>query len=71
MAISVVKCFLDFLSRKIFLLFSAEFELLMFHNKIEKISGKKKKKKNDRAEFVEILPPSYLPYRLLHNLHFF
>ena len=26
-------------------------------------------KTNDRAEFVEILPPSYLPYRFLHNLH--
>ena len=42
----------------------------MFHN-TEKINNKKKIKKNDRAEFVEILPPSYLPYRFLHNLHSF
>ena len=64
--------FLDFLSRRIFLLFFVEFELLTFHNNIiEKISGKKKKKKKDQAEFVEILPRSYLSYRFLHNLHFF
>ena len=43
----------------------------MFHNNIEKISKKKKQKTNDRSEFVEILPPSYLPYRFLHNLHSF
>ena len=47
----------------------------MFHNKTVKISEKKKKKKkkkkNEQAELVENLPPSYLPYRFLHNLHSF
>ena len=42
----------------------------MFHNNTSNIQ-KKKKKENDWAEFVEILPPSYLPCRFLHNLHSF
>ena len=29
------------------------------------------KKKNEQAELVEKLPPSYLPFRYLHNLHSF
>ena len=60
-AISIVKRFFFFLilSKKIFLIVFAEFELLIFHNKIE------------RAKFVENLPPSYLPYRFQHNLHSF
>ena len=62
-AISVVKRFFGFfVEENVSLLFFAEFELLMFHNNTEKIS---KLKKNDREEFV--LPPSYLPYRFLHN----
>ena len=28
-------------------------------------------KKNEQAELVEKLPPSYLPFRYLHNLHSF
>ena len=28
-------------------------------------------RKNEQAEVVENLPPSYLPYRFLHNLHSF
>ena len=36
----------------------------MFHNNIVKIS-----EKIERAEPVENLPPSYLTYRFLHNLH--
>ena len=39
-----------------FLLFFAEFKLLMLHNNIVKIS-----------ELVKNLPPSYQPYRFLHN----
>ena len=38
----------------------------MFHNYIVKIS-----EKNEQSELVENLPPSYLPYRFLHNLHSF
>ena len=34
----------------------------MFHNNIMKIS-----EKNEQAELVENLSPSYLPYRFLHN----
>ena len=37
----------------------------MFHKNIMKIS----EKKNEQAELVENLPPSYLPYRFLHNLY--
>ena len=36
----------------------------MFHNNIVKNS-----EKNEQAELVENLPQSYLPYRILHNLH--
>ena len=44
----------------------------MFHNNIVKISEKKKKKKKmKQAERIENLPPSYLTYRFLHNLHSF
>ena len=32
---------------------------------------KKKKKINDQAEFVEILPQNYLPYRFLHSFFFY
>ena len=42
----------------------------MFHNNIVKIS-EKKKEKNEQAELVENLLPSYLPNRFLHNLHSF
>ena len=38
----------------------------MFHNNIVKIS-----EKNEQADLVENLPPNYLPYRFLHNLHSF
>ena len=38
----------------------------MFHDNIVKIS-----EKNEQGELVENLPPSYLPYRFLHNLHSF
>ena len=38
----------------------------MFHNNIVKIS-----EKNEQAELVENLPPKYLPYKFLHNLHSF
>ena len=38
----------------------------MFHNIIVKIS-----EKTESAELIENLPPSYLPYRFLHNLHSF
>ena len=55
---------LNFSLRKYFVLFFAEFKLLMFHNNIVKIS-----EKNEQAELVENLPPSYLPYISLHNLH--
>ena len=66
-AISIVKYFVfEFLSKEIFLLFFAEFKLLMFLNNIVKIS-----EKIEQAELVENLPPSYLPYRFLHNLHSF
>ena len=46
-----------------FLIFFAEFKLLMFHNNIVKIS-----ENIEQAELVENMPPSYLPYRFLHNL---
>ena len=36
----------------------------MFHNNIVKIS-----EKIELAELDENLPPSYLPYRFLHNFH--
>ena len=50
------------------LLFFTEFELLMFHNNIVKIS-----EKNEQAKPVENLPQSYLPCpcRFLHDLHSF
>ena len=66
-AISIVKCFFwNFIVKKYFLSFFAEFELLMFHNNIVKIS-----EKNEQVALVENLPPSYLSYRFLHNLHSF
>ena len=58
--------FWDFCLRKYFLLFLVEFKSLMFHNNIVKIS-----EKIQQAELVENLPPSYLPYKFLHNLHSF
>ena len=39
----------------------------MFHNNIVK----KKSEEKEQEELVENLPPSYLPYRFLHNLHLF
>ena len=49
--------------RKYFLFFFNEFELLLFHKQycvnFRKI---------EQADLVENLPPSYLPYRFLHNL---
>ena len=39
----------------------------MLHNNIVKIL----EKKNEQAEPVENLPPNYLPYRFLYNLHLF
>ena len=49
--------FSEFCVRKYFLLFFDEFELLMFHNNIVKIS-----EKIEQVELVENLAPSYLPY---------
>ena len=49
-----------------FLVFFAEFELLMFPNNTVQNS-----EKNAQAELVEILPQGYLPYGFLHNLHSF
>ena len=63
---TVKRFFFYFLSKKIFLLFFAEFKLLMFHNNILKIS-----EKIEKAELVENLRGSYLPYRFLHNLRSF
>ena len=57
---------MNFCLRKYFLLFFAEFKLLMFYNNIVKIS-----EKFNQAQRVENLPPNYLPYRFLHNLHSF
>ena len=64
-AISMVKWFFwgNFCIRQYFLLFFAEFELLVFHNIIMYIS----KKLNQLN--IEKLPSSYLPYRFLHNVH--
>ena len=56
--------FFNFCLRKYFLLFFTEFELLMFHKNIVKIS-----EKNEQVDLVENWPPSYLPNRFLHNLH--
>ena len=56
--------FWNFCVSKYFLLFFAEFELLMFHNNIMKISEK-------QVKLVKNLPPSYLPYKFLHNFHSF
>ena len=55
--------FLNFCLRKHFLLFFAEFELVMFYNNIVKIF-----RKIEQVEHVENLPPSYLPYKCLHHL---
>ena len=60
---------LEFLSRKIFFFYFSLLnlnKLLMFHSHIVKIS-----ETIEQAELVENLPPSYLPYRFLHNLHSF
>ena len=56
--------FWNYWLRKYFLLFFAEFELLMFHN-VMKIS----EKLNKRNLLKTCL--RYLPYRFLHNLHLF
>ena len=57
--------FWNFCLKKYFVLFFfAEFELLMFHDNIVKNS-----EKIEQAELVENLPPSYFPYRFLHNVH--
>ena len=66
-SISIVRWIIRTLSKKIFffLLFFAEFELLMFHNNIVKSSVKK----GERVELIE--NPSYVPYRFLYNLHSF
>ena len=67
-----VMCFFNISVRKYFLLFFAEFELLMSHNNIVKISENWENfRKFEHAELVESLPSSYLPYRFLHNLHSF
>ena len=58
--------FFKCLSKKIFLLFFAEFELLMFHNNIVKIS-----EKNEQAEPFENIPQSNLLYIFLYYLHSF
>ena len=58
--------FWNFCLNKYFLLFFAEFELLMFHNNIVKIS-----RKIEQAELAENQSPSYLPYKFLHNFHSF
>ena len=58
--------FWDFCLSKHFLLFFAEFKLLMFHNNIVKIS-----EKIEQVKLVENLHPSYLPYKFLHNFHSF
>ena len=58
--------FWNFSLSKYFFLFFTEFELLMFQNNIVKIS-----EKIEQVELVENMPPSYLPYRFLHNLHLF
>ena len=55
--------FWKFCLRKYFLLFFAEFKLLVFHNNVVKIS-----EKIEQAELVENPPPSYLPYIFLHSL---
>ena len=46
---------------RFFLVFFAEFELLIFNNNNVKTI--------DQAELVENLPPSNLPYRFLQTLH--
>ena len=56
----------NFCLRKYFSLFFAEFELLLFHKNIVKIF-----KKHEQVEHVENLPPNYIPYKFLHNLHSF
>ena len=61
--------FWNFCLKKYFLLFFAEFELLMFYNNTVKIS--ELNSCTDQAELVENLPPSDLPYTFLHNLHLF
>ena len=58
--------FWNFCLRKYFSLIFVEFELLMFHNNIVKIS-----EKLNKQNLLKNLPPSYLPYRFLHNLHSF
>ena len=47
-------------------LWAALYYLLVFHNNIMKNS-----EKNEQAELVENLPPNYLPYKFLLNLHSF
>ena len=50
-----------------FLLFFAESELLMFHNNVVEVL----ETKIEQAKLVGNLPPSYLPYIFLYNLHSF
>ena len=57
---------LNFCPRKYFLLFFADFESLMFHNNIVKIS-----EKLNKQNLLKIYLPSYLPYEFLHNYHSF
>ena len=59
--------FLIFCQRIIFfLLCFAEFEIFMSHNHIMN-----RFRKTELVDLVGNLPPSYLPYRFLRNLHYF
>ena len=60
------KVFFYYMLKKMFLLFFAKSKLLMFHNNIVKISGKKLNKWN----LLKVCR-RYLPYSFLHNLHSF
>ena len=62
-AISTVTVFLEKFYHN-FLLFFTDFELLILHNNIVKIS----EILNRWVELVVSLHPNYLPYRFLHNL---
>ena len=65
-AISRVKWFLEFLIKKIVFKFLCRIWIIdisqQYCENFRKI---------EQAELVENLPPSYLPYRFLHNLHSF
>ena len=65
-AISIVKWFLGFLSKKIFFIFLRWILIIdVSKQHFENF------RKNEQAELVENLPQIYLPYRILHNLHSF